>query len=267
LNPSRDISNLNDTLTIVDYSSNVRTASAVEENSEALTARYLPCNEDQSIARFYVQSLRSLTIWPPIRQIVLVSEGKANSEQLQTLAVARATIGEERASRLLSAATIQKLHLGTSYRWGEEVAIENGPAILQGLSAANSTVTDLSIDLEYYPWDGLEDRGKCHLPFHGSASWAIFQSSTPKIPAPLLLGWGWQLTHSIDVTKVLPFAVQNLCPRTDDGGRRSSKSYKLVITEFVEYNLRRLISDTPNLKRICLRLFRRTGEVQWHKRQ
>ena len=80
-------------LTVVDYGSNVLSVSAAEGNSKALPVLY---NGGRFTAWFYLPSLLSLVIWLPTRRMCLCRSGKrkTNLKQLQTLAIARVTIGE-----------------------------------------------------------------------------------------------------------------------------------------------------------------------------
>lgn len=120
-------------------------------------------------------------------------ELETNLGQLHTLAIARSMVGEEQASRLLSAATaVQKIHLYLFYKWGGRVVLENRPGILQVVKAVSSTVTDLSIGLEYYPWCHVEYKvDNLILPFCDILS--NFHLKSAEIPA-LLLCWDRQVS-------------------------------------------------------------------------
>lgn len=69
---------------------------------EAYPSVWMRCNDHQFTAWFYLPSLRSLAIWLPTLQDVLVRELERNLGQLHTSAIARSMIGEEQTSRLLS---------------------------------------------------------------------------------------------------------------------------------------------------------------------
>jgi len=95
---------------------------------------------------FYLPSTQSVSIWLRSTGVLNVNPNgqQPKLHQLHTLLLPRATIDEAGVSPLLSNATsLKTLHLGMAYRWHEQCALQNGPAILEGLSSVSDTIEKL----------------------------------------------------------------------------------------------------------------------------
>ncbi|KAJ5263472.1 hypothetical protein N7478_011077 [Penicillium angulare] len=257
-------------LTHVDYGANVRR----DEMSfgEALIHEepgYPECNPKQFPAWFYLPALRSLKIWLRTKKgIELPSPyGRPDLSRLERLILTRATIEENQAPSILSLApSLKTLHLGMAYRWGKEVALKDGPAIIEGLKYSQESLTNLSFGIEYYP-PGKSDlhlqRGEYDLsaPFYGLLK-QFPKLRSVEVPVNLLAGW--TMEASSDLVSGLPEGVEQLCLRSDYAPVEYDSWHAEEMTELVTYNASKLKAHLPHLKRVWIRrweYFAQDGET------
>lgn len=250
----------------VDYGGNVRRATINDDMPEIYDDEGYPsCNPDQFVAWFYLPSLHSLAIWLRTKEGLERPGRRANLAQLRNLVLARATIHEDQVPGLLSSATnLKTLHLGMAYRWGYEVALTNGPAVLQGLNLTRKTVTNLSFGVEYYPPNmGMSwlERGEEELsaPFHGFLT-EFSNLRYAEVPINLLVGWSIQ--SEINLASLLPDTVEQICLRADYGPFDENDWHERTMLDLVRDNVTRLKVHAPRLRRISLRVWNKFWETK-----
>jgi len=171
----------------------------------------------------------------------------------------RTIIDEADVSTLLSKTTsLRTLHLGMAYRWHEQCALQNGPAILEGLSSVSDTVEKLSLALEYYPFmdgyyyfDYTEDPS-LREPFYRFLK-QFSKLSSVEVPITLLLGLDPEAADQVG--ELLPNTLQELCLHWDfsELGSNPWWSQKQLL-DIIQYLLNDLESHTPHIKHITVRI-------------
>lgn len=250
-------------LRMVDYGGNVRQSEFLEKIGDFNDVPGYPiCDSEQFMAWFYLPSIQSLSIW--LRSTEGVLNVNPNGQQpklhqLHTLLLPRTTIDEADVSPLLSKTTsLRTLHLGMAYRWHEQCALQNGPAILEGLSSVSDTVEKLSLALEYYPFmegyyyfDYTEDPS-LRKPFYGFLK-QFSKLSSVEVPITLLLGLDPEAADQVG--ELLPNTLQEICLHWDcsELGSNPWWSQKQLL-DIVQYLLNDLESHTPHIKRITIRI-------------
>lgn len=247
-----------DSLTDVDYGANVRRDEVCRGLPEIHDLPGYPeCNPEQFPAWFYLPSLRSLKMWLRTKEgIELPDQPRPDLSRLQRLILARTTIPETQVPNILPLApNLKTLHLGMTYRWEKEVALQNGPSIIQGLQSIKESLTNLSFGVEYYPptmsdvyfQDGEEDLS---IPFYGLLTHFPNLRSV-EVPVNLLAGWSTE--PSADLASGLPASVEQLCLRADYAPVDIEGWHEEEILDMLAYNVSKLRLHLPVLERVCVR--------------
>ncbi|KAJ5594250.1 uncharacterized protein N7459_000458 [Penicillium hispanicum] len=244
-------------LTEVDYGGNVRrdmiSGGPPEIHEEP---GYPQCNPAQFPAWFYLPSLQSLAIWLRTKQDIELPERCPSLSRLRCLILARTTIREGQVPSLLSLCPrLKTLHLGMAYRWGKEIALQNGPAIIQGLESIRETLENLSFGVEYFPpthcnvWlaDGEKE---LTTPFYRLLTRF---PSLRSVEMPVNLLAGWSRAPSTDLTLGLPDTIEQLCLRADYQTVDEEGWQEKHILDLCATNAARLRMQLPGLKRLCVR--------------
>ncbi|KAL4889136.1 hypothetical protein BDV59DRAFT_187268 [Aspergillus ambiguus] len=244
-------------LTDVDYGGNIRRdtiSGGLPEIHEE--PGYPQCNPEQFPAWFYLPSLRSLTIWLRTKQGIELPDRRPDLSRLQCLILARTTIQEAQVTSILSLTPrLETLHLGMTYRWGKEIALQNGPSIIQGLESIRESLTNFSLGIEYFPptmcavW--LEDgEEQLSIPFYGLLT-RFPNLRSVEVPVNLLAGWSTE--PSTDLASGLPDTVEQLCLRADYQTVDEEGWQEGHILDLVAHNAARLRSHMSGLRRVCVR--------------
>lgn len=244
-------------LTDVDYGANVRRDEVSYGHPEIYDEPGYPeCNPEQFPAWFYLPALRSLKIWLRTKQGIKLPDRDPDLSRLERLILSRATIQEAQVPSILSLATsLKTLHLGMAYRWSKETALRNGSYIIKGLKSIKESLTNLSFGIEYFPptqsdvWfqDG---ELKLSIPFYNLLT-QFPNLRSVEVPVNLLAGWSTK--PSSDLVSGLPENVEQLCLRADYATLAEWPWQVEQIIELVTYNVARLRSHMPRLRRVSVR--------------
>jgi hypothetical protein len=142
-----------------------------------------------------------------------------------------------------------------TYRWGKEVALQNGPAIIQGLKSIRKSLTNLSFGIEYFPPTMCEvwlENGEEELsnPFYGLLKQF---PSLLSVEMPVNLLAGWSTEPSTDLVSGLPDTVEQLCLRADYETVDEEGWQEKHILDLVANNAAKLRTHIPRLRRVCVR--------------
>ncbi|KAI9933579.1 hypothetical protein ASPWEDRAFT_619299 [Aspergillus wentii DTO 134E9] len=248
-----------DSLVSVNYGSEVTMSGHINHDGPIQYDGFPDVDLDQFMAWFYLPSVQVLGVWLRSFKDVITEDRQPDLHNLHTLILARSTIEEVEVPSLLSLTpNLKTLHLGMAYRFKQRRQLENGHAILQGLSYLHNTLERLSMGIEYYPsFEACNVEDEEDNP--DRKPWIGFVKEFPKlvsteIPVTLLLGS--DPDNAENITKVLPSTLEELCIQWDNS-RVSNNDWVDAeeVLECVKYVVQSQQSQFARLKRMTVRVW------------